>query len=624
MARLPNELIDQIRNSVDIVDVISQDVQLRKQGKNLMGHCPFHRDDTPSFSVNEEKQFFYCFSCHRSGNVFGFLQQLHDMSFPEAVKKVAEIGNVQIPTQFQNNNPQHGNQNTSVPSQLLKIHEEATKLFHHILLNTEAGRPALHYLEHRGTGRDLIKQFDLGFAPNNSDEDVLLDYFTGQKVDYQLLRKTGLFVEDQNGNLHDRFKGRVMYPIKDDYGRVIAFSGRILDKKASGNSPKYLNSPETPLFNKRQVLFNIDEARKVARKEGYLTLFEGFMDIISAFGAGVQSGIASMGTSLTEDQVHHIQRISKEVHICYDGDEPGQNAINRAVQIFQQNAPNEQLKIVQLPAGIDPDEYVQKYGGIRFSQYMSNSTETVTEFKLRYLQRGLNLSNHDELMGYINAALRVVAQVNEPVARELYLKRLAERFSLDTNVLKGQLQEVIPQVKVAPVRRQVQYQNNKRQNNVPQNNSHEMVLSRTESAQRRLLKYFFADEAIRQRLHGIDGFKFIDDTYNQIYDAGNKYFVDHDEYTPAAMMDYLSDQHLQSILSQIDQININVDQADEVVNDCINVILQEAPLKQQILAKRAELNNAVAMNNQESTTRLAEELIQLYQREQEMKTEETN
>lgn len=628
VARIPNELIDQIRDSVNIVDVISQDVQLKKQGKTLMGHCPFHRDDTPSFAVNEQKQFFYCFSCHRSGNVFGFLQQLHNMTFPEAVQHVAEMGNVTIPKQYsQQPNPEIEN---SPQGQLIRLHDSAAKLYHHILVNTPAGQGAMHYLKKRGMSSEMIDKFGIGFAPEPEDgEEVLLEYAKNQKMDYQLLRKSGLFVDDSQGQLHDRFHGRIMYPIKNEHGRVIAFSGRILAPKATDNQPKYMNSPETPIFNKRRTLFNLDLARAAARSEGSLTLFEGFMDVISAYSVGVKNGVASMGTNLTEEQIGIIQHLTSQVNICYDGDDPGQDAINRAVQMFETSAPRLKVKIVQLPAGIDPDEYVQKYGGVKFADYMQNQQENAVEFHLRYLQRGLNLQNQDELLGYINAALRVIAQLDEPVARDLYLQKLSSKFSLDKDSLSKQLESIIPQVqrraKQQPTRSHFSdRQAPPSQPPLPdQTHVNTRLTSKLESAEQRLLKYYLDNEEVRHRLHGMTGFSFKDDQYQQLYEQVEQYFVDHQDFSLAAMLDRLNPQQ-QSLLTQVEELSTDENVSDEAIDDCLRVVMSEAPLEEQIKAKKAALNEAAMMNDSELTTKLATDLVNLYQQQQQMKTEGIN
>lgn len=619
LARIPNELIDKIRDSVNIVDVISQDVQLRKQGKNLMGRCPFHTDNTPSFAVNEEKQFFYCFSCHRSGNVFGFLQQLHNLTFPEAVHQVADMANITIPEQY---SAQPAESHASGENaQLYQLHDTAAKLYHHILVNTEAGQAAMHYLSKRGMSREMIDRFNLGFAPANDNEEVLVSYAQNNQLDYQLLRKSGLFVEDRQGNLHDRFHSRVMYPIKNERGQVIAFSGRILAPKATTNDPKYMNSPETPIFDKSKTLFNLDLAKKAARSTGSLTLFEGFMDVISAFDAGVKTGVASMGTNLTEEQISIMQRLTKQVNICYDGDAPGQNAINRAVQMFDDYAPRLAIRIVQLPAGIDPDEYVQKYGSIKFTDYLANNAENAVEFKLAYLRQGLNLKNQDELLGYLNAALRVIAQVDEPVARDLYLQKLAKEFSLDKDSLRRQLEQL--HVVTRPVNQRVNNNYSQQfQSHAPEPNQN--GVSKVQRAEQRLLKYYISDELVRKRLQSMVQFKFRDDTYQSLFQKLKQYFADHDDYAPAAMMDRVDSPQQQRLLTTIEELTIDANVNDEAFDDCVSVIMHEAPLDEQIKEKKAALNEAAMVNDQELTTKLAAELVNLYQQQQQMKTEDVN
>lgn len=621
MAKIPNELIDKIRDSVNIVDVISQDVQLRAQGKNLMGHCPFHRDDTPSFAVNEQKQFFYCFSCHRSGNVFGFLQQLHQLSFPEAVAQVAKMANIQLPRQYEPGAADDQAQ-TSEIGQLISLHAASAKLYHHILVSTEAGRGALHYLQQRGMSRQLIDEFNLGFAPAG-DEEVLLEYCQQQKLDYQLLRKSGLFVTDRDGNLHDRFHGRVMYPLDSSNGKVVGFSGRILASKGNDHEPKYLNSPETELFNKRQNLFNLHRAKAAARSAGNIILFEGFMDVISAYGAGVQNGVASMGTSLTDEQVQVIQRLTNEVVVCYDGDDAGQNAIDRAIKLIRQDAPQLTIRVIQLPAGIDPDEYVQQKGVQSFQQYMQGHAETPVEFQLHYLRRGLNLHQQDELLGYLNAVLRIVAGVSSPVEQNVYLKELADEFGLTVASLQQQVKQISATLPKSAVHTSARSQTVTNDSTPKTETATETrVLSKVEGAQRRLLAYYLADEEVRQHLDQLAGFQFADDTYQQVYTALRTYLADHDEPSVAAILDQLPDDRCRSLLSEVSDLKIDRDSTDEVVNDCIAVVMEEAPLNQQIQAKKAALNEAAMVNDEAATTKLAAELVQLYQKQQNMKTEE--
>lgn len=621
MAKIPRNVIDEIRNSVDIGDVIGRYVQLHQAGKNLIGLCPFHDEKTPSFSVNEEKQFFYCFGCHRSGNVFQFLMELKHIDFVDAVKEIANDSNIKIPEQY-----------VSVPAkplnnenrQLFDLHDKAAKLYHHILVNTPAGQVALNYLKKRGMSEELIEQFGLGYAP---DQRILKPFFQQQKVDYQLLRKSGLFSEDQQGELRDRFIERIMYPIKNGQGQVIAFSGRLIDTSKT-NLPKYLNSPETPIFNKRRTLFNFDVARKAARKDGRLYLFEGFMDVISAFAAGIENGIASMGTSFTEEQVAIIGRATKQLDICYDGDQPGQNAIDRAISLVNDHRPNQlQVKVVQLPAGIDPDEYVQKYGPQQFNAYLTNKEETTTEFYLRFLRNGKNLDNQNELMQYLNQALKVIAQVQAPLEEDMYLQRLAGEFDLDRQTLKTQLDQLRQQLGIhhqPGIKQQPSLARRQQFQQTSEEEHRKIKLSRTELAEQILLRYMLYDREVWMHVTSDHNFHFAHEKYQTLYLLAASYFSENGSYSTADFLDYLDESSLQGTLGQIENLNVDQEVDMRAIDDCIHMIAEQTPLAAQIADKQAQLKEANSLHNTELATQLTIELVKLLKQQQRLKTEETN
>lgn len=617
MAKIPRNVIDEVRNSVDIGDVIGRYVQLHQAGKNLIGLCPFHDEKTPSFSVNEEKQFFYCFGCHRSGNVFQFLMELKHIDFVDAVKEIANDSNIKIPEQYVNASPKPLNNETQ---QLLNLHDKAAKLYHHILINTPAGQSALNYLRKRGMSDELIDQFGLGYAP---DQRILKPFFEQQKIDYQLLRKSGLFSEDQQGKLRDRFVERVMYPIKNGQGQVIAFSGRLLTNEKT-DLPKYLNSPETPIFNKRRTLFNFDIARKSARKDGKLYLFEGFMDVISAFGAGITNGIASMGTSFTEEQVAIIGRATSQLDICYDGDEPGQNAIDRAISLVDDHRSNQlQVKVVQLPAGIDPDEYVQKYGAKQFSAYLANKEETTVEFYLRFLKNGKNLDNQNELMSYLNQVLKVIAKVDAPLEEDMYLQQLASEFNLDRQTLRTQINQLRQELGFnhrQQVTRQIRTQSQEYRQPVRD----ELKLSRTELAEQLLLRYMLYDREVWMHVTADNDFHFAHEKYQTLYLLAASYFSENGAYSTADFLDYLDKSDLQGTLGQIEHLNVDQQVDMRAIDDCINIITEQTPLAAQIADKQAQLKEANSLHNTELATQLTIELVKLLKQQQRLKTEETN
>ncbi|OCX50104.1 DNA primase [Limosilactobacillus reuteri] len=621
MAKIPRNVIDEIRNSVDIGDVIGRYVQLHQAGKNLIGLCPFHDEKTPSFSVNEEKQFFYCFGCHRSGNVFQFLMELKHIDFVDAVKEIANDSNIKIPEQYVSVPAKPSNNENR---QLFDLHDKAAKLYHHILVNTPAGQVALNYLKKRGMSEELIEQFGLGYAP---DQRILKPFFQQQKVDYQLLRKSGLFSENQQGELRDRFIERIMYPIKNGQGQVIAFSGRLIDTSKT-NLPKYLNSPETPIFNKRRTLFNFDVARKAARKDGRLYLFEGFMDVISAFAAGIENGIASMGTSFTEEQVAIIGRATKQLDICYDGDQPGQNAIDRAISLVNDHRPNQlQVKVVQLPAGIDPDEYVQKYGPQQFNAYLTNKEETTTEFYLRFLRNGKNLDNQNELMQYLNQALKVIAQVQAPLEEDMYLQRLASEFNLDRQTLKTQLDQLRQQLGIHNqpwIKQQPSLVRHQQFQQTSEEEHRKVKLSRTELAEQILLRYMLYDREVWMHVTSDHDFHFAHEKYQTLYLLAASYFSENGSYSTADFLDYLDESSLQGTLGQIENLNVDQEVDMRAIDDCIHMIAEQTPLAAQIADKQAQLKEANSLHNTELATQLTIELVKLLKQQQRLKTEETN
>ena len=629
MAKVSRELIDQVRNSVNIVDVIGQYVQLRPAGKSLMGLCPFHDERTPSFSVDEKKQLFYCFSCHRGGNVFHFLEDLKNEGFMDALREVAAMANIDLPAaQPQNSRPQQVDPQAELKQRLREVHQMAADLYHHILMNTPAGEPARQYLAKRGMSREMIEQFHIGFAPRRR---VLKAFLDQRKVEPAVMQQSGLFVNSQDG-FTDRFASRVMFPLLDQNGRPIAFSGRLLEK--NDRLPKYLNSPETLIFQKSTTLFNLDQAKKAARKEGKIILFEGFMDVISAFGANVHNGIASMGTSLTGEQVQIISRLTNQVDIVYDGDQPGQRAIERALKLFEDEATRRlQLRVVQLPSGIDPDEYVQQYGGAQFREYLQKNEETAVEFRLRYLRLGVDLSKQNEQLNYLNAALGVVATVDDPLARDMYIGQLANEFKLDRSALADQLNHLLAsRPRQTSRRNQVKWQQ-QWQHGRPSNNrgpssatvaTPGIRISRLEAAEQLLLHAILNDPEAWATVMRYPGFRFNNSDYQAVYQLAAKIKADSPDadLTADLVMGRLTDQRLAARLSEVESRNGQQLLNEQGVADCLKVITQQQPIEEQIKQKKAELAQASAAHNDELESKLANELIDLFSQQQKLKTEE--
>lgn len=618
--RIPEEKVEQVRSAVNIADFIGQYVQLKKAGKNLFGLCPFHEERTPSFSVNEQKQIFHCFSCGRGGNVFSFIMDLENLSFPEAVVKVADFGHIDLPASYTAQS-QPAAPKDQQQADLLKLYSDSAKMYQHILVNTELGEPALKYLHERGLDDETIKTFGIGYAPANQ---LLLDFFKEHQTDYQLLRQSGLFIENQAGDLRDRFVDRVLFPIKDASGRVIAFSGRILKK--SPNEPKYLNSPETKLFNKRSVLFNFDLARGPIRQQKSVVLFEGFMDVIAAYCSGIQNGVASMGTSLTDEQIYMLERVTDTLYVCYDSDMPGQKATDRALKLLGGNS-RLNLGVIQMPDGMDPDEYLRAQGQEKFVQVFEDGKQTPTAFEMQYLKHDLNLQNTPDQLTYLQAVLQQLAQLSSSVEQDLYLNQLVAEFDLDKDDLKQQLRSLVGQ---QAVRRGGGHSDETQVAPPPapaplgpppatvDGSTNSGPLSRVEKAERLLLYRLLNDHDVWLRVMAIAGFHFVHDSYQQILVYAEAYFKTHNQFDLGNFTDFMTDSDLQPVVTSLEFMDVANESSKEEIADLVNVIMNQQPLVEQINSKKAELMAAKQIGNRDLVQQLTLALIDLYRQQQQV------
>ncbi|MCU7356313.1 DNA primase [Enterococcus dispar] len=614
MARIPQNVIDEIREKSNIVEVIGQYVQLKKAGKNYVGLCPFHEEKTPSFSVAEDKQIFHCFGCGRGGNVFGFVEELEGLTFPEAVAKVAEIEQIPFaaaykmePTTQVGNSPQHA---------LIKLHEKAKEVYHHMLVNTAAGQVALDYLISRGLTEELIKEFEIGFAPN--ERQFLRQVFANEKVEAALLAQSGLFVERENGELADRFYQRIMFPIHDAKGKTIGFSGRILTTPdfPGENQPKYLNSPETELFNKRQVLFNFDKARPIIRKENTVFLFEGFMDVIAAWQSGVKNGIASMGTSLTSQQIAAIERVAGEIVISYDGDKAGLAATDRAIGMLDEHSSLD-LAILQLPEKLDPDEYVRKYGSAAFYELAYHGRETVFGFKMAYLRQNRNLGNEKEQLDYVTDLLHELAKVDSLLAQDRYLTQIATEFHLSRETLQQQLsafKQKRRQEAAKPPQQNTAYED------APQFGAHEVKttpatqtvkrpLTQVERGEQLILYRLFNDNSLLNRLQQVE-LVFIHDEYQTIYFMYENFIESFGSFSLPDFLDYLTETTIKNKVIEIAYLNVPQDSSEEEIKSILR-LFQKARIAEKINQKKFLQQEASQLGNMQQALELAVEIIDL-------------
>ena len=610
--RIPTDVIDQIRSDVNILDIVGQYVQLHRSGSNWFGLCPFHTEKTGSFSVNEPKQFFHWFSCGRGGNVFKFLMEIEDLTFPEAVYRTAELAGIELDAKYLPQNVAGAEDTQSETGKLKRLYAQAGQLYHHILVNTKLGQPALDYLHERGLSDELIAEFQLGYAPQ---AEILQAFFHEKKLDdYQTLRKSGLFSEREGEDLAERFNDRIMFPIRDQTGSIIAFSGRLLtpDKKL----PKYLNSPEGILFNKRKVLFNFDKAKKTIRHESKVYLFEGFMDVLAAWRAGIKNGVASMGTSLTSEQIYLLEQTASKLYICYDGDLPGRKATKRALELIAPLSKFE-LGAILLPEKLDPDEYVRKYGPENFKDFVTSHERTELEFYLEYFRVGRNLETESDQLAYITDVLEKVAQVKDPLARDLTLNRLAKEFELDKNNLTSQLQALMQQVQSEQLK-QDQANSLKRSDKVvysTQQRQEKKRYSPAEQAERLLLYRLLHEHDVFLRIKGLADFSFIHEEYETIFLLADGYFDRYSEYESASFLDFLKDEHLRQIIISLelgDYGEVN----EQEISDCLAFIMQHSPLEEQIKVVKTKLEQAKRLGDAKVIMEQTTKLIELLKKKQ--------
>lgn len=417
--RIPQELFDQVIAQSDIVDVVSDYVQLTKAGKNYKGLCPFHGENTPSFVVSPDKGIYKCFGCGEGGNVISFISQLEAISYPQAILKLAQRAGIQTDLVA---SLSQSTQNSKYKNEYDLL--EFSKGFYHYYLNhTKEGKIALEYLTKRGMSAEMIEQFGIGLSPSYSDALVK----TLANNQFSLLQATQLgLLNEHNGQYYDRFKSRIMFPIFDKVGKVVGFSGRVF-LEGDTHLGKYVNSPESPLFQKGKLIYNLHEAKLAIRRHNRVLLFEGFLDVISAVEAGISESVATMGTAFTEDHGRELRRLTDHIIICYDGDKAGLAAANKAIPILMSQ--NFIVSVVEIPSKMDPDEFIKTNGAEAFSKLVDQAIPAI-DYQYRYIKRQFNLEFVSHRDQFKRAIYHLAYSLQSPTLQELILKKLAQDISI--------------------------------------------------------------------------------------------------------------------------------------------------------------------------------------------------
>ncbi len=411
--------INEIRSKVDIVDLIGEYVSLSKRGKYYWGICPFHSDKNPSMSVDPERQTYNCWSCHNSGNVFNFIEQIENITFREALEKLGNRVGIQL-TGFKSNVDNKYNK-------YYEIYDLAQK-YYQLMLNTDKGEKAKEYLKSRGINDETIKEFGIGLALN--DKNRLVTYLKEKKYDINTLNDIGLANNDI-----DTFINRIMFPLDDRNGRIVAFSGRIYD---NSKMSKYMNTKETSIFVKGTCLYHYNASKEYVREKKYVIVMEGFMDVIRASTIGIKNTVALMGTALTEENISLLKKLSLNVYLCLDGDKPGQDADLHNGELLEKAGIN--VKVVRLSNDEDPDSFILKYGKEKFVSLVE-SAMNYSDYKIESLKNNVDFDSDLELSKYVNNVLKEVSKIDDEIRCENILKKLAKETDLSYNTLEKKFNE---------------------------------------------------------------------------------------------------------------------------------------------------------------------------------------
>ena len=434
-----NDLAKEIRSKTDIVDIIGERIPLVSRGKNFFGVCPFHDDNNPSMSVSREKQIYTCFSCHATGNVFTFLMNYEHVDFKEALRYLGERVGIDVSSI-------HIKKKETKFDKFYEAYHISTKYFQNNLFSG-VGKEARKYLAQRNITEDIIKEFEIGLSLDSKDD--LTKLLLSKNYDLVTLNKIGLSNSD-----HDIYKDRIMFPLHDINGRVVGFSGRIYKEK---DQSKYLNTKETEIFKKGEILYHYHIAKEACRTDKSVIVMEGFMDVIRASSIGVRNTVALMGTALTSNQLQFIKRLSNHIILCLDGDAPGVNAMIAIGDMFLKE--NLEVKVICLPNNDDPDTYILDNGKERFLTLIESAIP-FSDFKMNKLKEKVNLRSDSEKANYINTVLKETSKITDPIRIEIILKKLEKEFDIGYNTLEKRLRDLRQEKEIKEEKKVIEFDKN--------------------------------------------------------------------------------------------------------------------------------------------------------------------
>lgn len=595
LSQIPEEIIEEVRKANDIVDVIGEYVQLKKQGRNYFGLCPFHGEKTPSFSVTQEKQIFHCFGCGKGGNVVTFLMEIESFSFFEALELLATRAGIKLPDTGGEKKSSYSEENQRV----LEAYEWLTKLYHHLLRYTKDGKEGYNYLSERSIDDEAIDTFQLGFAPNIRD--FIVKFLEKKGFNKQLLIKAGFVTLREDNTISDRFQGRVIFPIRNHLGKTVAFGGRAIQEQG----PKYLNSPESELFQKGKLLYNFDLAKRHIRKENEAVLFEGYMDVIASYQAGIKNVVATLGTALTESQASLLKRYVNQVIICYDGDAAGQEASYKAANILRKTGC--EVKIAYLKDGSDPDSFIKQNGAEAFKSQVLRASDTYMTFYMRYFKKDYNLSLEAERLDYIQKILKELAMVESSLEREYYLQELSKEFSMSLDALKEEL-EVFRLKNGNNPDNKLQ---NRYTNNTVNFSRNRKLLPAHHNAERKLIYHMLQSEWVAERIQEEIGANFEVDEHKIIVTHLYAFYEERNSPDISKFIENLSDDNLKKVVTEISMTSEIEEVSEEALSDYINIVKAESSDKNIIQTLKEKLRVAEQESDPLTAAKIAQEILEI-------------
>ncbi|MEX6101356.1 DNA primase [Mammaliicoccus sciuri] len=583
--RIEQELINEIREKNDILDVVSEYVKLEKRGRNYIGLCPFHDEKTPSFSVSEDKQICHCFGCKKGGNVFQFIQEIKGISFVDAVRELGD--KVDIHIEQQETAPTEGIVDDHI--KMIEMHELMANNYHYILKHTEEGEAALNYLKSRGFTEELINDRKIGYAPNHSK--FTHDFLEKNGYDAVLAYEAGLLSRnDETFDYFDRFRDRIIFPLLNFQGKTVGFSGRTY----TDQSPKYLNSPETPIFQKRKMLYNIDRARKFIRQNDEVILLEGFMDVIKSFEADIKQVVATMGTALSREHVTMVKKLASNVTLLYDGDFAGkESAINVGKDLLNEGL---NVFVVNLPKTMDPDDYITEYGSDAFKSFVEGQKQSYVAYKAQQLYYA-NENNDLKHEQHIEELIHDINLIQSEFLRKKVLQQVADLYKVDVNSLKNRLSPNI-------VQNYTDYNNF-----VPE--MKEKKLDKVGRAEQALLKHFMNHKQLFLEYHSrINQEDFTSLNNRVIFSRLNGYYKNNDVFNISDFSSYIEEHQIIETVMYLDSLLINDEPETEEIEDYIRIISPNEHKENSIEYLNQQLNKAMQAGDIALQRQYLEQIVQ--------------